>query len=289
MPTYRKVAIVGVGLIGGSIGLALRQRGLAQRVVGIGRRQSSLDKALACQAIDETATDLEKGVDGAELVVVATPVAQVADLVCRALAATPEDLAATQQRVVVTDAGSTKGAICAAVESRLQDAAGRFVGSHPLAGDHRSGPEHAHGDLFDGKTVVMTPTESTPTETMAKAEAFWQNLGARVTKLSPTEHDEALAATSHLPHLLASALATATPAEWLPLAATGWADTTRVAAGDPELWTQVLAQNKPAVLAALDRLSEQLEKLQADLLDENWSELRETLQNGKRIRDALGS
>ncbi len=282
MPTYRKVAIVGVGLIGGSIGLALRQRGLAQCVVGIGRRQSSLDRALAHQAIDEAATDLEKGVDGAELVVVTTPVAAVADLVCRALAATPED-------VVVTDAGSTKGAICAAVNSRLQDAAGRFVGSHPLAGDHRSGPEHARGDLFEGKTVVVTPTESTQMETTAKAEAFWQNLGARVTKLSPSEHDEALAATSHLPHLLASALAAATPAEWLPLAATGWADTTRVAAGDPELWTQVLAQNKLAVLAALDRLSEQLEKLQSDLQDENWLELRKTLEIGKRIRDALGN
>ena len=282
MPTYRKVAIIGVGLIGGSIGLALRQRGLGQHIVGIGRRQSSLDRALACQAIDEAATDLEKGVDGAELVVVATPVATVADFVCRALAAAPEE-------AVVTDAGSTKGAICATVESRLQSAAGRFVGSHPLAGDHRTGPEHARGDLLDGKTVVMTPTESTSEETIATAELFWQNLGARVTKLAPTEHDKALAATSHLPHLAASALAAATPAEWLPLAATGWADTTRVAAGDPELWTQVLAQNKRAVLDALDRLGEQLEKLEADLRDENWSELREALEEGKRIRDALGS
>ncbi len=281
MPTYRKVAIVGVGLIGGSIGLALRQRGLAQQVVGIGRRQSSLDRALACQAIDEASTELDEGVAGAELVVVATPVAAVADHVCQALAAVPEDC-------LVTDAGSTKGAICAAVESRLQDA-GRFVGSHPLAGDHRTGPEHARGDLLEGKTVVVTPTQSTPAETIAKVELFWQNLGARVTKLAPVEHDEALAATSHLPHLMASALAAATPEEWLALAATGWADTTRVAAADPELWTQVLAQNKPAVLAALGRLSEQLEKLEANLLEENWSELRESLQNGKRIRDALGS
>lgn len=282
MPTYRKVAIVGVGLIGGSIGLALRQRGLAQRVVGVGRRQSSLDRALACQAIDEASTDLERGVEGADLVVVATPVATVADRVCQALAAVPEDC-------VVTDAGSTKGDICAAIESRLQNAAQRFVGSHPLAGDHRGGPEHGRGDLLEGKTVVVTPTESTPAETIAKVETFWQNLGARVTQLAPAEHDKALAATSHLPHLVASALATATPEKWLPLVATGWADTTRVAAGDPELWTQILAQNKLAALEALGRLSEQLEKLEADLRDENWSELRETLQNGKRIRDALGS
>jgi prephenate dehydrogenase len=282
MPTYRKVAIVGVGLIGGSIGLALRQRNLAQQVMGIGRRQSSLDRALACQAIDEAHTELEKGVAGADLVVVATPVAGVADHVCQALEASPEGC-------LVTDAGSTKNAICAAVEARLPGSAGRFVGSHPLAGDHRTGPEHARGDLLEGKAVVVTPTKSTPAETIAKVEAFWQNLGAQVTQLSPARHDEALAATSHLPHLVASALAAATPEEWLELAATGWADTTRVAAGDPELWTQVLGQNRLAVLEALQRLGGQLEKFEADLLDENWSELRETLQNGKRIRDALGS
>lgn len=282
MPTYGKVAIVGVGLIGGSVGLALRQRGLAQRIVGIGRRQSSLDKALACQAVDEADTDLDHGVIGAELVVVASPVAAITDHVCQSMAAAPED-------VVVTDAGSTKRIICTEVESRLQGAAERFVGSHPLAGDHRAGPEHARSDLFEGRTVVVTPTASTSQETIAKVEAFWQNLGGQVMRLSPTEHDQALAATSHLPHLLASALAAATPREWLPLAATGWADTTRVAAGDPELWTQVLTHNRPAVLAALAQLGEQLDKLQADLKDENWSEVKKALQNGKQVRDALGS
>ena len=282
MPTYRKVAIIGVGLIGGSVGLALRQRGLAESVVGIGRRQSSLDRALACKAIDATSTDLQQGVAQAELVIVATPVALVADHVCQALAAAPED-------ALVTDAGSTKDAICGAVEAQLPSAVCRFVGSHPLAGDHRTGPEHARADLLEGRTVVVTPTASTPAETIAKVEAFWQNLGAQVTQLSPTRHDEALAATSHLPHLVASAVATATPEEWLHLAATGWADTTRVAAGDPDLWTQVLAQNKPAVLEALRRLSEQLEKFETELRDENWSKLQQTLQNGKRIRDALGS
>jgi prephenate dehydrogenase len=190
---------------------------------------------------------------------------------------------------VVTDGGSTKNAICTAIEASLPGGAGRFVGSHPLAGDHRTGPEFARGDLLAGKLVVVTPTQTTPAETIAKVEAFWQNLGARVSRLTPGDHDQALAATSHLPHLVASALAAATPEDWLHLAATGWADTTRVAAGDPELWTQVLGQNKQAVLEALQRLGKQLEKIEADLLAENWLELRETLQNGKRIRDALGS
>jgi prephenate dehydrogenase len=282
MPTYRKVAIVGVGLIGGSVGLALRQRGLAEKVVGVGRRQSSLDRALACQAMDESDTDLENGVDGAELVVVATPVAEIADLVCRVVETTGKD-------VLVTDVGSTKATICAEIESRLAAAAGQFVGSHPLAGDHRTGPENARGDLFVGKTVVVTPTASTSGEALSQVEALWQNLGGLVTKLSPAEHDEALAATSHLPHLVASALAAATPAPWLHLAATGWADTTRVAAGDPELWGQIFAQNRAAMLAALHRFDELLQLLQTHLTEENWPELQQLLQQAKRTRDALGN
>lgn len=281
MPIYRKVAIVGVGLIGGSIGLALKQRGLAEKVVGIGRRQSSLDRALSVKALDDGGTDLETGVDGAELVVVATPVAEIADLVCRAAAAAGNS-------ALVTDAGSTKATICADVESRLASAAGQFVGSHPLAGDHRTGPENARGDLLADRTVVVTPTASTPAETVAKVEAFWQSLGAEVTRLSPAEHDEAVAATSHLPHLVASALAAATPAQWLHLASTGWADTTRIAAGDSQLWAQIFAQNRPALLEALHCFEEKLQLLHTGLTEENWLELQQLLLQAKRTRDALG-
>jgi len=282
MPTYGKVAIIGVGLIGGSIGLALRQRGLANCVVGIGRRQSSLDRALACHAIDEACSELSEGVADAELVVVATPVNSVADCVCDALAAATD-------KALVTDAGSTKMAICQAVEARMPSAAERFVGSHPLAGDHRTGPEYAREDLLEGRTVVLTPGGLTSTETIAEVEALWRSLGAHVMKLPPVEHDEALALTSHLPHLAASALAAVTPEKWLGLTATGWADTTRIAASDPELWTQVLGQNRSAVLESLRRFNEHLKKIETELRDENWPELRDTLHDGKRKRDALGN
>jgi prephenate dehydrogenase len=282
MPAYRTVAIVGVGLIGGSIGLALRQRKLAEKVVGVGRRQVSLDKALACGAIDEGTTDFDSGVAAADVVIVATPVASVADDVCRATAAVADG-------AWVTDVGSTKGTICAAVEASTTALSERFVGSHPLAGDHRSGPEYAKADLLQGKTVVVTPTGKTSEQTAKLATEFWQALGARVEQMTPEQHDRALAATSHLPHLVASALAASTPAEWLPLAATGWADTTRVAAADPQLWTEIFAQNKQAVSGTLTGLIEQLNQLQNQLQDENWTQIHETLQQAKRIRDALGN
>lgn len=281
MSTSKKVVIVGVGLIGGSIGLALRQRGLAAEVVGVGRRQASLDEALAVGAVDRATTDLPEGVADADIVVVVTPVARVVDSVCQALAATGSD-------TLVTDAASTKATICAEIGQRAT-AADRFVGSHPLAGDHRSGPENARGDLFDGKRVVVTPVAKTPAGIVDRVGEFWESLGADVVEMSPEEHDRALATTSHLPHLIASAVAAATPAEWLPLAATGWADTTRIAAADPELWAQIFEQNEPAVRATLESLIGRLQQVQAELADGDWDKIQDFLQRAKRTRDALGN
>ena len=299
MPKYQNVAIIGVGLIGGSIGLALRQRGLAKEIVGIGRRQESLDSALSCGAIDSSTTDLAAGVAAAEVVVVATPVASVVDDVCRALAAAPP-------QALITDVGSTKANICHSINSKwaidskraintkqarsgIRAETSRFVGSHPLAGDHRSGPEHARADLLEGRVVVVTPTASTPTETTELAQTFWTDLGAKVLLMPPEQHDQALASTSHLPHLVASALAASTDPEWLPLAANGWADTTRIAAADPALWAQIFAQNTPEVLAALDRFIDQLQTARSNLLAEDGPQMEEFLHQAKRTRDALGN
>ena len=281
MPTYQNVAIIGVGLIGGSIGLALRERQLADEIVGVGRRQASLDRALNCGAISSSTTDLAAGVVNAEVVIVATPVASVAEDVCRALAVVPT-------HALVTDVGSTKANICNAVATATVDSMG-FVGSHPLAGDHRSGPEHARSDMLQGKIVVVTPTASTRRDTADRALTFWQSLGAKVLEMPPEQHDQALATTSHLPHLVASALAASTPAEWLTLAATGWADTTRIAAADPQLWAQIFAQNVPDVVAALDRLIIQLQSARTNLLAEDGSQIEEFLHQAKRTRDALGN
>ena len=137
--------------------------------------------------------------------------------------------------------------------------------------------------------MVVTPTEETSAELTQRAAEFWRSLGAKVVEMGPEEHDRAVAATSHLPHLVASALAACTPQEFLPLAATGWADTTRVAAGDPELWTQIFSQNAPAVINELDNLIEQLVKLRGELANSDWQRIQETLEQAKQVRDALGN
>jgi prephenate dehydrogenase len=286
MGQFDTVAIVGVGLIGGSIGLALRERKLARSVVGIGRRESSLAAATKVGAIDRATTDLAEGVALAEIVVVCTPVDTVAEIVLKAAAATPSG-------ALVTDAGSTKQAIVAAVEAGWVDRGdgSQFVGSHPVAGDHRTGPSHARADLLNGRTVIVTPTPATPAGAVERVTSFWQALGANVTTLSPAEHDAALAATSHLPHLVAAALAAATPERLLPLAASGWRDTTRVAGGDPALWRPIFATNRGPVLAALENFQRSIGKLRDALEQGDDRQLLALLEQAERIKsdhDALG-
>ncbi len=280
------VAIVGVGLIGGSIGLALRDRGLADAVVGIGRRQSSLRKARRCGAVTQTTTDIPRGVRRAQLVVVCTPVEAVAQRI-RAVAA------AAAPGTLITDAASTKEQIVADAEAYLRGAAEsiprdvRFVGSHPLAGDHRAGPEHASADLFEGRTVVVTPTGRSRAADVRQLDQFWSALGAQVVTLRPRQHDQALAATSHLPHLVAAAVAAATPAQDLPLTATGWLDTTRVAAGSPSLWQEILMGNRKHVLRSLTRLEKTLAAFREALEHDQQRTLERLLAKGKSHRDAV--
>jgi prephenate dehydrogenase len=279
------VAIVGVGLIGGSIGLALRDRGLADAVVGIGRRQSSLRKARRCGAVTQTTTDIPRGVRRAQLVVVCTPVGAVAQRI-RAVAA------AAAPGTLITDAASTKEQIVADAEAYLRGAESiprdvRFVGSHPLAGDHRAGPEHASADLFEGRTVVVTPTGRSRAVDVRQLDQFWSALGAQVVTMRPRQHDQALAATSHLPHLVAAAVAAATPAQDLPLTATGWLDTTRVAAGSPSLWQEILMGNRKHVLRSLTRLEKTLAAFRKALEHDQQRTLERLLAKGKSHRDAV--
>lgn len=286
MPDRPRVAIIGVGLIGGSIGLALRERNLAEEVVGVGRRMATLDKARQLGAIDRATTNLVEGVAGADWVIIATPVDTIVDTVLAVAAAAP--------RATITDAGSTKAQICAEIRKLPPSEPGRpapgahFIGSHPLAGGHRTGPEFARADLLVDRTVIVTPDDHTPPGLVERTKEFWEALGAEVALISPEEHDRALAATSHLPHLIAAALAAATPEEWLQLTGTGWGDTTRIAAGSPQLWTQIFTQNSAAVLDALRRFEHRLAQFDAALSGGDVPALTLELQEAKRIRDAVG-
>ncbi len=281
MKRFKTVAIVGVGLIGGSIGLALRGRGLAEQVIGIGRRQPSLRTARRVGAVTNTTVDLVKGVAGAELIVVCTPVGRIVEDVRRAVQSCPEG-------TLLTDVGSTKRSIVEALDEGLPRGC-RFLGSHPLAGGEKAGAAHARADLFDGRITILTPTRNTRAEDFDTLEAFWSSLGAVVIQMTPAEHDRALAVTSHLPHLAAAALARMQPESHLRLAGSGLLDTTRIAAADPALWRQILAANRDNVLAALEQYERQLAGFRAAIEQGDGAALENLLSQAKKNRDALGS
>jgi prephenate dehydrogenase len=244
------VVVIGVGLIGGSIGRALRARSLAAQVIGVGRSEASLAEAARVGAVDSHTTDLARAAAGADVVVVCTPVTEVAAAVRRAAEHGPD-------RLLVTDAGSTKRTIVEAVE-RDDRARSVFVGGHPIAGSERKGPAFADPDLFQGRTCVLTPTVRTPPDRLERARAFWSALGCRVVELAPRAHDEALALTSHLPHAVAAALAAAVPVEALSLAAGAYRDGTRVAASDAALWAGIFRENRDPLLRALSTFQDEL-------------------------------
>jgi prephenate dehydrogenase len=275
------LVIVGVGLIGGSIGLAARRRGLVERVIGVGRQRASLDKALAIGAIDEGTLDLSTAVRQAQIAVFCTPVDSIAQQI---LTIGPQ----CQPGTLLTDAGSTKAAIVAAIDGNLPPEV-HFVGSHPLAGSEKRGPEFADADLYLNKLTVLTPTPRTNPAGLSQTQSFWEALGSHVKVMSPDEHDRALAKTSHLPHLAAAALAGLLPPVLYELTATGFRDTTRIAAGDPELWTGILLQNRQAVLEAIGAFLDRLNQFKQGIKTNNRGMLDTLLAHAKRTRDALGS
>lgn len=286
-PNWDTVAIVGVGLIGGSLGLALRQRKLARRVIGVGRRQSSLVAALDVGAVDATTTDLAEGVREASAVVVCTPVSRIAEDIVRAAAAAPPG-------TLLTDAGSVKQSVVVGVaelarQQSLSPDKLRFVGSHPLAGSEKSGPQYATADLFVGRMVLITPEDDTDPAITAEATALWEAVGAVVQTMPPAEHDQILASTSHLPHVVASVLAAGIPGPWWAFSAGGLRDTTRIAAGDPELWRQILLANREALLGRLQHFERDLAEFRAALAAGDGDRLFQLLALGKEQRDALGN
>jgi prephenate dehydrogenase len=275
------VAIVGVGMIGGSIGKALRARRLAAKVVGIGRSQASLDAAKRTGCVTDTSTDIAAAA-GADLVVVAAGVGAIPALLDAVDAV-------VRPGTLLTDAGSTKASIVAGWERRRRSRRGRFVGGHPIAGSHRRGPAAADGDLFAGRVAVVTPAKATPPADAEAIGDFWSAVGSTVFMMPPKEHDRILAATSHAPHVIAAALAAATPEATLAFTAGGWRDTTRIAAGDPDLWADILLDNAGGVGDAMKRFAVGVERLLAAIERGDRRRLVELLTRAKDTRDALGS
>lgn len=280
MAHWDTVVVVGVGLIGGSIGLDLRAKKLAKRVIGVGRRAASLKAALAAGCVTETTTKLEQAAAVADLIVVCTPVGRiVADVRAAAAVAKPKTL--------ITDVGSTKGSIVAQLTGEALANGAVFVGSHPLAGSEKHGPTAAVRDLFRERVVIVTPTATTPKPALRQIETLWKELGAKVVRMDAAEHDRALAATSHVPHLVASALAGATPEQYLGLTGGGWLDTTRIAGSDGELWAQIFNDNREQVLTALGSFEDLLAKFRTALEKNDAVELAKLWEHGLRRREAI--
>jgi cyclohexadieny/prephenate dehydrogenase len=278
---FSTLTIVGVGLIGGSIGLAAKKRGAARRVVGVGRDPHQLEQARRLGAIDAGTLDLADAAGTADCIIFCAPVDRIAGQI--------KDAAVyCKAGAILTDAGSTKREIVQAVEADLPGHLG-FVGGHPLAGSERKGVEHSHADLFVQRWTVLTPTQKTPKDALACVQSFWQALGSRVRFMAPADHDQALALTSHLPHLVASVLAGILPDDWIDLTASGFRDMTRVASGDPGLWTPIFRHNSEAVLAALDQLEDRLREVRQALANHDVARIDQFLAQGKKVRDALGS
>lgn len=276
---FQRVVIVGTGLLGGSIGLALRQAGLAQRIVGVGRRQATLRRAAQLGCIDESTTDLAQATPDADLILLATPLG--------ALPATLQQLAdcPLAESALITDVGSTKRSIVDAAE-RLLPSPARFVGSHPMAGAETNGPDAARPDLLRGKPVVLTPTDRTHPDALQTIESLWIALGMRPLRMTPADHDEAAARISHLPHAAAALLVDAAAnSTALDLASTGFADTTRVASADPHLWTDIFLNNRDALLKTLDDLADRHAALRRMIDHEDRDQLLTFLQSAKTTRD----
>ncbi|QDT65387.1 prephenate dehydrogenase [Calycomorphotria hydatis] len=278
------IGIVGVGLIGGSIAAAVQKRYSDWRVIGFGRDTDRMNGAVELGLLDEARILVPKKpesiVKDIDFAIVCTPVQTIAHH-ARLIAAHCKESA------VITDAGSVKQSICDALPNGLADGI-HFLGSHPLAGSEKQGYEHADADLYEDRVCVLTPTEFTVPQSIAKVAAFWSGLGMRVLPMTPETHDSALALTSHLPHLLAGALAGLLTTEELDhLTASGFRDTTRVAAGDAQLWTEIFSSNRDAVLESISQFRERLDQFQSALEGKNESDLHRLLAEGKLARDRL--
>jgi len=273
------LAIIGVGLMGGSVALAARRRGVAGRIIGVDQQPAVLACACRTGLLDEGTADLAAAAEQADVLVFCTPVNLIP---IQVLAAAP----ACRPGTLLTDVGSTKAGIVQAIQDRLPSGIA-FVGSHPLAGSERQGHEHADGRLFENRLVLVTPTERTDPSAVERTVLFWQALGAAVRLMDAEEHDRAVALTSHLPHLVSSALAGIVPRELLPLTAGGFRDTTRLAGAAPALWRSIFQANLPAVLSALARFEQQIRCFRLALEEMDMAGLETLLEQGKQIRDAL--
>lgn len=283
MPCVNKLVIFGVGLIGGSLALALKQAQFVTHIVGVGRTRASLDEALALNIIDSAETDIVNAMRDADVVMIATPVAQTGEILKKIQ---PH----LDSKTVVTDAGSTKSDVLDTAKNALGHQFGQFVGGHPIAGAERSGAAAALANLYVNKNVILTPAPETHPNALGTVRTLWQACGANVSTMQTDEHDAIFAAVSHLPHLLAFALVDDIAArhnadQLFSYAASGFRDFTRIAGSHPEMWRDISLANKTALLRELASFKQELNILQQLLEASDGDGLHALFERASRARN----
>ncbi len=277
---FNHVTIIGLGLIGGSLGLAIKKKRLAKKVVGVSRRRSTIQCALALGTVDKATLDLRKGVKGSDLVILTAPVLKIIDIAKRI----SSDL---KKGIIVIDTGSTKKDIVKNIESILADSVS-FVGVHPLAGSERSGVMYAHKDLFKGAYCILIKTNRTNPKALSKVKKFCKALGMKVEIMSPERHDRVVSKLSHLPHAVSVALSNScSNKKDLRLAAGGFKDTTRIASGSPELWKDIFITNRKNIGRDIRVLKKELSKIETALRKNSSAKLLKLFKRAKAIRDSI--
>lgn len=280
---FRKITIVGVGLLGGSIGLAVRRLRLADEIAGYVRRAASVKDCEKAGAVDYAVTDLLAAVSNADLVILCTPLAQMSALA-------KQILPALKRGAIVTDVGSVKAGVVRGLEPIIAGAGAHFVGSHPMAGGEKMGVLAARADLFDDAVCIVTPTKKSNARAVRQIEQFWKLLGARPLRLAAGEHDRFVSRSSHLPHIVAATLAglvldPGQPKAQAGLCATGFRDTTRIASGSPEMWRDIALANRSNLSQAVDAFAKELKKFQAALIRGDAGAVEKIFTTAKQRRD----
>jgi prephenate dehydrogenase len=280
---FQKITIVGVGLLGGSIGLAARRAKLAGEVAGFVRRAGSLKDCEKVGALDYATTDLLAAVSNADLVILCTPLAQMAPLTRQLLPALPRG-------AIVTDVGSVKAGVVHELGAMIRKQGAHFVGSHPMAGGEKMGVGAARADLYAGAVCVVTPSPKANARAVRRVETFWRALGARTLRLDAAVHDLLVSRSSHLPHVAAAALVNLVldpvgPRRQASLCATGFRDTTRIASGSPEMWRDIALANRKNLSRSLDAYCAELKKFQAALKQSDAAAVEQFFAVAKQRRD----
>jgi prephenate dehydrogenase len=283
MKLYEQVTIFGVGLLGASLAKAMRHEGLVDKIIGFGRNQDNLKNAVDLKIIDSSAKDVQSAVENSDLIIICVPVGRMASLVT-------EFIPRVKKGCHITDVGSVKGPLVEELENIIGDSA-HFIGSHPLAGGEKSGLSASNKDLFNGARCIITPTDKSNAEVLNNISLLWEKVGMKVSTMDAEEHDQALGAVSHLPHVVAYALMntvgdlkTRDGEKYLSFSAGGLRDTTRIASSDPVMWRDICTHNSKQLLKCIDSFQESLGKIKEYIEKEDGGKLEESFKSANNHR-----